>query len=114
MPFHDHFELEDVARDMTSLGLDVALIGAASAGAHWLTDHKQLEPDWTWVEVGVGVAACLIHAHLQNALRPSDWRKAEAQIIRSFLLAGPPIVVGELAQWLRRRGERRRYSWLRQ
>jgi hypothetical protein len=99
---------------ITEIALDAALIAATSAGAAWLAEHKELEPDWTWLEVGLGVAVTLTHAGAQMRRAGGSWQVAERIVWRSFAIAAPPIVIGEVAQWLRRRAEREQYKRQRQ
>lgn len=77
---------------------DLALIGMSCAYAYWLAEHKELEPNWTWVEVVFGVGYCLAHARVR--LRAGDDGLSEAA--RSLALGAIPIIAGEIAQWLRR------------
>ena len=87
---------------------DIALVAIASSWAHWLAAHKDFEPDWTWVQVVAGVTLCLSHARLNGWWYGGDWREQERRIFRAFLLAGTPIIAGEIAQWLQVREARRR------
>ena len=89
---------------------DAALVALSCAYAQWLADHKSAEPDWTWVEVGVGCGYVLAHAALRGWRRRGDWRDGQAEIWRSFIIGSIPIVAGELAQWLRRRTLRRTFA----
>lgn len=94
--------------------VDATLVASTCVYAHWLAENKDLEPDHTWLEVSVGVAMCLSAAGAHGRLAPADWRAYERAVWRAFLLGGAPIIVGEVAQWLRRRQERRRYLLQRQ
>lgn len=88
---------------------DSALIAASSLYAAWLAEHKQLEPDWTFLEVGFGVSYCLLHAYARGRHTGGDWRGGQREVLRSLSLGAIPIVAGELSQWLRRRDRRRTY-----
>lgn len=101
-------------RPIASIVIDAALVTATSTFAAWLDTNKDLEPDFTWAEVAAGTALCLTAAGLQSRLVGGDWRAHEREVWRAFALGGPPVVVGEVRQWLRRRGERRRYQAMRQ
>jgi hypothetical protein len=90
--------------------IDSLLIAATSAYAHWLMEHKELEPDLTFVEVGLGVALCLIAAGAHSRLAGGDWRANERAVWRAFAIGSPPIVVGELVQWRRRHVARQRLA----
>lgn len=90
------------------IALDGALVTATSAWALWLYNHKEFEPDFTWVQVVAGCALCLSHAHAQGAISGGDWRTQQIRIFRSFILGGVPIIAGEVTQWLTLRDERRR------
>jgi hypothetical protein len=92
---------------LVDTALDVALVGGCCVYAHWLDEHKGLEPDHTWFEVTVGVAACLAHAALRGRGATKD--AYQALLWRSFALGGAPIIVGELHQALRRRRARDLY-----
>ena len=104
----------DLQRELAALGLDVTLIGLTDEYAAWLAEHKDLEPDWTWLEVVGGVGLCLTHAAASAALRGGDWRSGWAQSVRSLAIGAVPVVVGEIRRWRRRREERSRYARLRQ
>lgn len=82
---------------------DAALVAAASAGAVWLRQNKSLEPDWTWVEVTVGVIGVWLHAEAHGRARGGTWRDQQRRLLRGFCLAGGPIIAGEVEQWLVRR-----------
>lgn len=93
---------------MVNTILDASLIALSCAYAEWLSEHKEFEPDFTFVEVGAGVGYCLLHAYLR---RPGgDWRDGQAEVVRSLILGGIPIAMGELAQWWRRRDMLRRLA----
>lgn len=85
---------------------DIALVATSCAYADWLAEHKGMEPDWTWVEVGIGVSYCLAHAYARAAHQGGDWRCGWGHAVRSLLLGGVPVAIGELAQWRRRERER--------
>ncbi len=91
-----------------SIVLDGALGTTTSAWALWLWNHKEFEPDFTWVQVVAGTALCLSHAHLQGELSGGDWRSQQLRVFRSFIIGGVPIIAGEVTQWLSLRAERRR------
>lgn len=94
---------------LAEMGLDVALVAGMTRYADWLEEHKGLEPDWTWVEVAIGTAACLLHATALGMSRGGDWRDQQMRVVRSFTLGAVPIVLGELRQYRQRQAERRRY-----
>ena len=94
--------------------IDIALVGISSAYAALLTQEKRHEPDWTWVSVVAGTVLCLTAAGGQSRLAGGDWQDHERRVARAFALAGTPIIVGEVAQWLARRAERQRYLRQRQ
>jgi hypothetical protein len=78
-----------------------ALAVTTSAYALALDDNKQhaewkLEPDWTWVEVAIGVAICLIGAAIRARLGPDDRRTTERAVWLSFLIGSPPIILWQL------------------
>lgn len=91
---------------------DAILVATTSAYARWLDSHKGLEPDFTWLEVAIGVALCLIHAAVRTRLDQSA--RHEEHTIRAFAIGSAPIITGEIAQWLYRRRERRIYLASRQ
>ena len=98
-----------MVRDIAEIGIDVALIAGTTRYADWLEEHKGLEPDWTWVEVAIGTAACLLHATALGMSRGGDWRDQQLRVARSFALGAVPIVLGEMRQYRARQAERRRY-----
>jgi len=91
-----------------SVALDCALITTTSAWAFWLAQHKEFEPDFTWVQVVVGTLVCLGHAHAQGVASGGDWQAQQWRVVRSFIVGGTPIIIGEIAQWLARPAERAR------
>ena len=93
---------------MKSIELDTALVATTSAWAFWLYTHKNFEPDFTWVQVVAGTLLCLKHAREQGKLHGGDWQAHDHRVIRSFILGGTPIIIGEIAQWLALPAERRR------
>lgn len=101
-------------RDLTAILLDGALVTASCAYAYWLDGHKEAEPDYTWVEVGLGVAYTLAHAVAQGALHGGDWKAQAWRTARSFILSSPPIIAGELHQAYRNAQQRKRYAAQRQ
>lgn len=96
------------------IAIDAALVTSCCAYAAWLEEHKKLEPDWTWVEVGIGTVLCLTAAHLHSRQHGGDWQSGERRVWHAFSIGAPPIIIGELRQWLKRREERHRYAMLRQ
>lgn len=101
-------------RDFLTIALDATLISASCAGSYWLDEHKELEPDHTWLEVCIGVGASLLHATLTGALHGGDWKAQSWRVVRSFALSGTPIICGELRQAYERRAETERYILQRQ
>lgn len=101
-------------RSFADITINVALVAACSAYAKWLESDKSFEPDFTWAEVAVGTALCLVAAGLQSRLRGGDWRSHEREVAHALALGAAPVVIGELSQWLERREERQRYMGLRQ
>ena len=101
-------------RELASIVLDGALIGASCAYAIWLDTHKDAEPDYTWAEVGLGVGYTLAHAVAQGALAGGDWKAQAWRTMRSFVLSSPPIIAGELRQARENAARRRRYEAQRQ
>lgn len=95
---------------MHDLIADAALIVVTCAYARWLDESKDLEPDFVWLEVVAGTMLCLAHAHAGGRRHGGDWRAQQMRTVRAFVLGGIPIIIGELAQWLRRREERRRLA----
>lgn len=91
-----------------SIAIDGALVTTTSAWALWLYNHKEFEPDFTWVQVVAGCSLCLSHAHLQGRIAGGDWQAQQWQVFRSFIIGGIPIIAGEVTQWLALRAERRR------
>lgn len=90
--------------------IDIGLVVTTLGFALWLDNHKAQEPDWTWAEVVVGCAVCLVAAGLRTrAQPPSDWRAYERNTWRAFVLGGLPIIAGELSQALRGWRDRDRY-----
>lgn len=100
-------------RNAGELIADVALVAATNEYAGWLAEHKQLEPDWTWLEVALGTAICLAHSAALGQLRSGDWQQQQWRVVRSFSIGAVPVVLGELRQYRQRREERRRYARLR-
>jgi hypothetical protein len=92
----------------TSIAADGALVTVTSAWALWLWNHKEFEPDWTWVQVVAGCGLCLGHAYIQGRLSGGDWQTHHMRIFRSFVIGGLPIIAGEVTQWLALRAERQR------
>jgi hypothetical protein len=90
--------------------VDIALVLIMSGYAWWLDSHKQAEPDWTWVEVAVGSAVCLIAAGLRSRFVGGDWRAHERHTWRAFLLGGAPIIAGEISQAIRGWSQRDAYK----
>ena len=95
---------------LAEMGFDVALVASTTRYADWLEEHKELEPDWTWAEVAIGTAACLLHATALGLARRGDWREQQLRVVRSFALGAVPVVLGEMRQYRRRQDERRRYQ----
>lgn len=89
---------------------DAALIATSCLYAAWLSEHKDLEPDWTWVEVGIGVGYCLLRAAAHGARHGGDWRMQQRATWRAFLLGGIPIAIGEILQGQRRAREREKLA----
>lgn len=89
--------------------VDLALMAVTSAYAFWLDRHKEFEPDWTWLEVAVGVTICLTAAGLRSRAIGGDWRKHERNVWRAFVLGGLPIIAGEVSQALRGWADREKY-----
>jgi hypothetical protein len=100
-------------RDLGELAIDVALVAGTIEYADWLAEHKQLEPDWTWLEVAFGTALCLVHSAALGSIRGGDWRIQQWRVLRSFALGAAPVVLGEMRQYRHRQEERRRYFGLR-
>lgn len=94
---------------MDDLITDLALFAASSLYAKWLAEHKSLEPDWTFLEVGIGTGYCLLHAAVRGWRHGGDWKDGQREVLRSLMLGSLPIVAGELSQWLTRRDRRRAY-----
>jgi hypothetical protein len=96
--------------------INIGLVTVSSAYAAWLAEHKHAEPDAVWVEVAVGVGYTLLGARLKRRADPSDlpaplrWAARDAHIYSAFAYSSIPIIVGELAQWVRRRETRRRLA----
>jgi hypothetical protein len=84
---------------------DAELVGITTAWALWLYQHKEFEPDFTWVKVVAGFLLCWHHA---GADGHGDWKAHHKRVFRSFVLGGTPIVIGEVAQWLERQADRRK------
>lgn len=91
-----------------SIALDCALLTTTSAWAFWLAKHKEFEPDFTWVQVVAGTLVCLVHAQAQGVLTGGDWQAHQWRVVRSFVIGGTPIIIGEIAQWLALHAERER------
>jgi hypothetical protein len=89
--------------------IDIALVLIMSGYAWWLDGHKRAEPDWTWLEVAVGTAICLVAAGLRSRTVGGDWQAHERATWRAFLLGGAPIIAGEISQALRAWAERDAY-----
>ena len=66
---------------LAEMGLDVALVAGMTRYADWLEEHKQLEPDWTWIEVALGTAACLLHSAAHGATQRGDWRDQQLRVV---------------------------------
>lgn len=94
--------------------IDIGLVVATTAYSVWLDGHKHAEPDWTWLEVVVGVGAVLTAAGLRSRVLGGDWRDHERNVWRAFVLGGLPIISGEISQALRGwrdRDEYRKRGW---
>lgn len=89
--------------------VDIGLMLTTCAYAWWLDRHKEHEPDWTWVEVAVGVTICLVAAGLRSRALGGDWKAHERNVWRAFVLGGAPIIAGEVSQALRGWAARERY-----
>jgi hypothetical protein len=107
MQSHSAHDSTTIAAIVSEVALDTTLIAATCLYAAWLDEHKDLEPDHTWLEVVGGVALCLAQADCQARWGHPDYRRA---VWRAFALGGTPIIVSELLQWRRRVAERRRYA----
>jgi hypothetical protein len=101
---------------MTPQHVDAALAAATSLYAIALDGlqqrwRKEMEPDWTWVEVALGTALTLGAAALRTRVRPvtATWEEAEADTWRSFFLSGSIIIAWQLARMAGRRFETQHY-----
>lgn len=60
------------------------------------TTHN-IEPDWIWVEVTLGVAPCLLAVTLRMHLEPDqDGQRYEQVAWKAFVVGGFPIVIWQL------------------
>lgn len=90
------------------LDLSLGLFGTVYAA--WLRQHKNHEPDWTWLEVVFGVAVVLGYAHARTAAQ-KDAAQHQRNVWLGFVIAGVPIICGEVSQALE--SARARREWLR-
>ena len=97
--------------------IDLGLVATSSAYAAWLAEHKHAEPDGVWAEVAIGVGYTLLAARLKRRIDApagwpgwARWLMRDAHVWLSFGFSSAPIIVGELAQGVKRRQMRRRYA----
>lgn len=91
--------------------LDLTLATAAALYALWLNTNKKQEPDWTWAEVVGGVVGVMVYAGARARNTPgASWQDYERGAWRGFVLAGLPIICGEVSQALEKK--RLRDAWL--
>lgn len=90
--------------------LDLALALFGTLYAAWLRQHKGQEPDWTWLEVVFGVSVVLGYAKARTAAQ-GDATRHEHNVWRGFIVAGVPIICGEVSQAID--SARQRREWLR-
>lgn len=85
---------------------DVAVYSVAfliSLGYAALLDrHPTWTPDWTWVEVVVGVTYTLAAAWIMVWFQPMDGRAALARVVGAFIASGLPIILWQLGLQRRR------------
>lgn len=89
--------------------VNLGLTALSCAYAAWLNEHKHAEPDHVWAEVAFGVGYTLIGARLHTP-PASGGIFRDGHIYEAFAYSATPIIVGELAQWVRRREMRRRFA----
>lgn len=80
--------------------LDICEVAASCAYAAWLRKHKHLEPKMTFVEVIFGMAYTLSFSVARGAIYGGDWWHQSKRFARDLALAGTPIVLGEVDQWI--------------
>lgn len=93
--------------------IDIGLVLTTTAYSLWLDGHKKAEPDWTWLEVVVGVGMVLTAAGLRTRAQGRP-ELHEGNVWRAFVLGGIPIICGEVSQALRgwqAREEYRKTQW---
>lgn len=61
-----------------------------------LDRHPNWTPDWTWMEVVVGVTYTLIAATVVVWSQPMDGRAAMARVVGAFVATGLPIIIWQL------------------
>jgi hypothetical protein len=81
-------------RDVGELIGDVALVAATNEYAAWLAEHKQLEPDWTWLEVALGTALCLAHSTAVGGCAAATGRPSNGAWCARSESAAVPVVMG--------------------
>ena len=91
--------------------LDLGLAVFGTAYAAWLRAHKGQEPDWTWLEVVFGVAVVLGYAHARTRAQ-GDATRHEHNVWIGFVLAGVPVICGEISQALE--SAKHRKEWIHQ
>lgn len=93
--------------------IDIGLVLSTTSYSLWLDQHKHAEPDWTWLEVVVGVGIVLTAAGLRTRVQGRP-ELHEHNVWRAFALGGLPIICGEISQALRgwqARDDYRKHQW---
>lgn len=58
--------------------------------------QRQIEPNWTWLEVVAGDGLCILAAAIRARLGHPDRATYERSVVLSFVIGGTPIVAWQL------------------
>lgn len=94
----------------TDIRLYLTLAAVVALYAIFLHHTKEyLEPDFTWLEVVIGVAICLGFAAWRHRLIGSDsWLDYEGGVRAAFYVGGGVIIAWQVGRFVNRQEELRR------